>query len=89
MEMVHGMDEFFFPKTYLVVRYDPPAWEKSQRPSWFVYDTHLACEVDRISAKFARKLIKEGKLVFSQEQEVFHRTFYKAADYNFFEVNYR
>jgi hypothetical protein len=70
---VNNFDDLYLPDHYTIVRINPiPGLEK--RSSWWTYDTKLACEIDRIHGRFAKKLLKTGYIEFLCEQEHFHRT---------------
>lgn len=82
--MVHNMDEFYFPEHYCIMRYDQLF---GRSPSWFVYNTRLMCEESRISVRFVRKLLKDGRIKLHREQPEMNRASYVATDYEFFRVS--
>jgi hypothetical protein len=67
---VRRIEDLYLPEDYLIVRHDN---------RWWTYSTRLACEIDRIHATFAKKLLKSGYIEFVANQAFMRRTFYKKA----------
>ena len=75
---VKNFENLYLPDDYLVIRINP-VLGLEKRSSWWTYNTHLACEMDRIHATFAKKLLRSGYIEFVQEQAHLNRTVFRKA----------